>query len=159
VSDLGPRIAELYPRLLRYAIVLKRNRDEAEDLAQDTVCRALERASFYRQDTNLFGWLSCMMNRVHLDSLRSARRKPFIVPLDNAPDIGIVPRQETHALANEMVRFISALERRQRRVLELSMAMELTNPEIAERLHIPYGTVCSRLSRGKSAVLERVGAV
>ena len=65
--------AEL-PGMLRYALALTRNRVDAEDLVQDTVVRALDRADSFRGESSLATWLHRVMHHRFVDLTR--RRVP-----------------------------------------------------------------------------------
>ena len=69
-------MAEL-PGLLRYALALTRDSDRAEDLVQDTVVRALERADQFRGDSSPATWLHRVMYHGFIDGVR--RRTPDLV--------------------------------------------------------------------------------
>lgn len=64
------------PGLLRYAMALTRNADEAQDLVQDVVVRALERAQTYRGEASVATWLHRVMHHRYVDQVRSRRDEP-----------------------------------------------------------------------------------
>lgn len=68
-------VAEL-PGLLRYALALTRDQDQAEDLVQETVARALERVAQWRGEAALATWLHRIMYHRFIDSVRRERTDP-----------------------------------------------------------------------------------
>jgi RNA polymerase sigma-70 factor (ECF subfamily) len=58
------------PRLRRYARALLRDPDRADDLAQDTLLRGLEKSHLYRSGTDLRAWLFTIMHNQHVNSVR-----------------------------------------------------------------------------------------
>src|SRR5580698_9173205 len=75
--------------LFSYALVLTRNRSEAEDLVQETYVRAIRAMGSLRTGSNVKGWLFTILRNVWFNLLRH-RRTAKIVPMDgeeNAMDI------------------------------------------------------------------------
>ena len=136
------------PRLRRYARALAGNRDDADDLVQDTLERAWSRASLWRNVADMRAWLFGIMHNLHVDALRRGRLS--IVALDEATPEGVVPPTQGERLA--VLDLQAALERlapEQREVLLLVALEDMAYADIAHALGIPLGTVMSRLSRGR----------
>ena len=55
MSEFHQLIEQQIPRLKRYARALRRNRERADDLVQDTLARALIKEQFWQPGTNLRG--------------------------------------------------------------------------------------------------------
>ena len=64
------------PGLLRYARILTRDPVAAEDLVQDTVVRALERAGDFRGDSSPATWLHRILHHRFIDVVRATRTEP-----------------------------------------------------------------------------------
>ena len=64
------------PGLLRYALALTRDPDRADDLVQETVIRALERADQFRGDSSLATWLHRVMYHRFIDDVRRHSADP-----------------------------------------------------------------------------------
>jgi RNA polymerase sigma-70 factor (ECF subfamily) len=73
--DAEQVVGEL-PGLRRYALALTRDPDRADDLVQDTVARALERAEQFRGDSSLATWLHRVMYHRFIDDLRRHTADP-----------------------------------------------------------------------------------
>ena len=69
-------VAEL-PGLLRYARALTRDPDRADDLVQDVVVRALERADGFRGDSSAATWLHRIMHHRFVDLTRARTPAPL----------------------------------------------------------------------------------
>ena len=69
-------ITAAVPGLLRYARVLTRDAATAEDLVQDTVVRALERAADFRGDSSAATWLHRILHHRFVDVVRASRSDP-----------------------------------------------------------------------------------
>jgi len=74
MTDVTIEIEPHLTRLTRYARSLVRNPALADDLVQDTVMRALEKAHLYQSDTNLRGWLVTIMHNEHVNAVRRSMR-------------------------------------------------------------------------------------
>jgi RNA polymerase sigma-70 factor (ECF subfamily) len=68
-------IVALLPRLRRFALSLTGNRADGEDLAQETVERALRHMRQWRPGTRLDSWMFRIAQNLFIDERRSARRK------------------------------------------------------------------------------------
>jgi RNA polymerase sigma-70 factor (ECF subfamily) len=156
MSAFADSMVPIYPKMLRYALALKRNRADAEDLAQATFLRAMVNVRRYH-DGNLVGWLMHMMHNQHVDDARREFRRGAHVELDD--DLSIPASQESTIFLREMMAAIGRLDARKRAVLELVSEQaggEVDHREIGDRLGIPTGTVASRLCRGRAELQQMV---
>lgn len=152
MASFAVAIMEHLPRLKRYALWLRRDHGEAEDLVQETVAHALENARLYRHDSNLCGWLVTIMHNLHVNALRLHRRDPAFVCFDAVPAPGCPATQEAPVELREIRRAVARLPRNQREALLLHWLFGLGYHEVAARLGIPRGTVLSRISRARVAL-------
>jgi RNA polymerase sigma-70 factor, ECF subfamily len=144
--------------LFGYAMILTRNRAEAEDLVQETYVRAMQSVHKLRRDSNLRGWLFTILRNVWLNQQRKRRNGPQIIAIDagNIADDITEPGKDPHDL------YVSKMEIRQlqtaiqklpvefQEVILLREYEELSYREIACVLGCPIGTVMSRLGRARS---------
>jgi len=143
-DDLAPWV----PRLRRYARALAGNRDDADDLVQDTLERAWSRAGLWRNVVDMRAWLFAIMHNLHVDALRRGRLA--IVALDeDAADAVAPPPQAARAVMLDLQSALERLAPEQRDVLLLVALEDMAYADIARTLGIPLGTVMSRLSRGR----------
>lgn len=150
-SEIHAHIASLR----RYAMVLTRDRDQAEDLVQETLVKAIAKADTWQPSTDMRPWLFRIMHNTHVSALRR-----FQVRRAAAPDLPepIAPeRQQTHM---ELVQVLDALDRlpeAQRVPIVLVALEEMSYAEAARILDVPLGTFMSRLGRGRQALREMLG--
>src|SRR6478752_6625866 len=84
----------LLPDLSRFARVLTRNEDDAHDLVQDCVERALVKQSLYQQGTSLKSWLFTLMRNLFVSQKRRQALDQRYVAMNNDPSQHIErPRQ------------------------------------------------------------------
>ena len=145
--------------LYGYAMVLTRNRSDAEDLVQETCVRAIPALGSLRPDSNLKSWLFTILRNVWLNQLRRQRNGPRIVELDaeeNPPEVAGSITDNPHAifvseLDTQRVReAIEQLSTEFREIILLREFEDLSYQEIATLLDCPPGTVMSRLGRARS---------
>ena len=143
-----PLLAPLY----NFAHWLTHNRDEAEDLVQETYVKALKGFPSFTPGTNFRAWMYRILRNTFLTS-RSGLRD---VPLEDEPEIADDVTPETAFMQRfnrESLRAaIEQLPLQFREVLVLSDVENMSYKEIAETLSIPIGTVTSRLIRAREKV-------
>jgi RNA polymerase sigma-70 factor (ECF subfamily) len=149
------RIAELIPKLRRYARALTGERAAADDLVQDTLERALSRMHLWRSGSDLRAWLFTIMHNVYVNQLRASRRQRFEA-LEEAAAVEEPRAREADWLElKDLEAALAQLAPEQRAVLLLVGLEQFTYGEAARVLGVPIGTVMSRLSRGR----ERLRAI
>jgi RNA polymerase sigma factor (sigma-70 family) len=136
------------PRLRRYARALAGNRDDADDLVQDTLERAWSRASLWRGVVDMRAWLFGIMHNLHVDGLRRGRLATVAID-DDTPETGVAPDQGERLAVRDLQAALGRLPPEQCEVLLLVALEDMAYADIARTLDIPLGTVMSRLSRGR----------
>lgn len=139
--------------LRRYARSLTRDRDDAEDLVQDTLLRALERRASFRAGGNLRGWLLAILHNVFVDGrrARAAARAREAAAADLAPEAA-PPAQEEVVRLGEVREAFFRLPEDQRAALHLVAIEGLSYQAAAEVLEVPIGTLMSRIGRARAAL-------
>lgn len=151
-------LVQLLPRLRRFAFVLTRSHDDAEDVVQAAVERALRHADSWQQGTRLDSWLYKIMQNLWRDELRAHRRRAE--PLDSHADIaGADGRDVTirHIQSNEARQALAELPEEQRVVIALVVLDGMTYQQTADILEVPVGTVMSRLARARAKLAASLG--
>ena len=154
-------LVALLPRLRRFAHALSGTRADADDLTQATVERALRSKAQWQPGTRLDSWLYRIMRNLWIDTVRARGRKDKVeAPPVEAERLGEDPRDAMDASV-DLARMMAAMDRlpdEQREVVALILVEGFGYRETAEMLGLPIGTVSSRLVRGRTALLEMVGA-
>ncbi len=157
---LNPHLDHLFGFGLR----MTRHRPDAEDLLQESIFRAFRGFSGFRQGTNFKAWMFRIVTNTFISRKRSEKRAPLLMELDaaSAPDVAIMAELEDAAtdwrrvysehLDDELKRALDDLSEEFRAPLLLSSLGGLRYQEIAESLHLPIGTVMSRLFRARRAL-------
>jgi len=156
-------LSEYVDGLYSYALVLSRDRTEAEDLVQETCLRAIRAMGSLRPDSNAKGWLVTILRNIWFNQLRQWRTAREVVELDLQVD-GVNraadSRKDPHAtyvsnIEQEQVRAaIQQLPVEFREIIILREYEDLSYQEIAAVLECPLGTVMSRLARARSKLRD-----
>jgi len=158
MPEFRRELVQLLPRLRRFASVLTRSHDDAEDVVQAAVERALRHADSWREGTRLDSWLYRVMQNVWRDELRAHRRRAE--PLDSHADLaGADGRDVTmrHIQSNEARLALNELPEEQRVVVALVVLDGMKYQQTADILEVPVGTVMSRLARARARLAARLG--
>lgn len=156
--------------LLAVARRLARSRQEAEDLVQDTLVKALRAKGQYESGTNLKAWLlkilkNTFINRYRRTGLeRSVLDGPTADPLVDgwigSATLRSMRDPESQALRpvleKEIVAALDSLPEEFRLIVLLSDVEELSYKEIADTVGCPIGTVMSRLHRGRRLLKSKL---
>ena len=153
----------LFERLYNFAHWLTQDRQEAEDLVQETYAKALKGFSSFQQGTNFRAWMYRILRNTFLTS-RTGLQATSTEQLDLDGDQGILPTAkgtpESILLQREDQLLVQvALDQlpvTYREVLLLCEFEEMSYQEMSVTLAIPIGTVMSRLSRARRALRDIV---
>jgi RNA polymerase sigma-70 factor (ECF subfamily) len=152
-----------FERLYNFACWLTHDRQEAEDLVQETYAKALQGFSSFQAGTNFRAWIYKILRNAFLTS-RTGLKATATVPLDLEGEDEVLPTvKETpesillHRSDGQIVQqALGQLPVAYREVLLLCEVEEMSYQEISATLAIPMGTVMSRLSRARQALRAAV---
>ena len=151
MHDLPPHERQLLtwvPRLRRYARALAGNRDDADDLVQDTLERAWAKSALWRGVADMRAWLFGIMHNLHVDAVR--RPKLATVSMDDdTPEVAVAPTQGERLAVLDLQAALDLLPIEQKQIVLLVALEDMAYADVAKALGIPIGTVMSRLSRGR----------
>lgn len=128
----------------------------------DAIMRALQRPSMLRGTHGLRAWMFRIIRNLFIDRRRRERvRREYLAAhkrLSDAEGTPLGGRQAGDVVETMIVRqAFAGLARREREILCLIDILGLTYAEAAEMLGIPVGTVMSRISRARRAMLAQLG--
>ena len=157
-GHVSSRVEIYLPRLFGYAMSLARDRSTAEDLVQECALRALAARRWPDHESAYRAWLFCILRNAFIDHCRRAGRE---IATGEEPE----EYMESSAMWRFEERLISALtvergmERlchAHREIVALVDIVGFSYKEAAEFLDVPQGTVMSRLSRARLALLDAI---
>lgn len=152
VASLHTEIAALLPRLRRFGRAVTRNHEEADDLVQVAIERALKHIGQWEAGSRLDSWLFRIMKNAWIDEVRvRVRRDRLFSNEEEGQFVGDdASERQVHRLAVQQA--ISRLNEDQRMVVALVLIDGMPYKEAAQVLDIPVGTLTSRLARAREAL-------
>lgn len=150
-KSFGLELVEHVPALRRYASHLTRTPDQADDLVQDCIARALSRAHLYEPGTNLHAWLFAMIRNIAFSQSRKEKhRLDYASGRMSLAPRAAAPRQPDMVSLNESLQLVKRLSPSQRQAVTLLGMLELSYEEASHCSGLEIGTLKSRLSRGRA---------
>jgi RNA polymerase sigma-70 factor (ECF subfamily) len=163
-----------FDRLYRFALVrLNHDADAAEDVVQQTLCRAVEKITLYRGESALFTWLCKICRNMIVDSFRATDRpRGQVIPFEETDEIRLALESlsamqdedpEQSAINLQLTRLVRVvldyLPRRYGQVLEWKYIEGHSVKDIAEFLGIGPKAAESTLTRARNAFKEGFSAL
>jgi len=153
----------LFERLYNFAHWLTQDREEAEDLVQETYAKALKGFASFQQGTNFRAWIYRILRNTFFTSRtglksassvsideESAQQNPLVT--SDTPETILLQRSDQELVQQALGRLAVPY----REILILCEFEEMSYQEISATLAIPMGTVMSRLSRARMALRDTV---
>lgn len=149
-ANFAQDLLSVQTELLNFAYKLTADREEANDLLQETSLKALDNEDKYTAETNFKGWIYTIMRNIFINNYRKALRdQTYVDQTDNQfylnqnIDIEGDSTEGSYDLM-EMRRIVNALPKEYR--IPFSMYVSgFKYREIADKLGLPLGTVKSRI--------------
>jgi RNA polymerase sigma-70 factor (ECF subfamily) len=158
-DSIRRELLALLPRLRRFARALTRNADEADDLVQTAIERALRNLDGWIAGTRLDSWMFRIMKNCWIDEVRSksVRAKVF-APEEAGAQVGAggASDMELYLEAQAARSAMHELPEEQRLAVALVLIEGFSYREAADALDVPIGTLTSRLARGRAAIEARL---
>jgi RNA polymerase sigma-70 factor (ECF subfamily) len=142
----------LLPRLWRFCHVLTGDRSAADDLAQSTCVRALERASQFHPGSRLDQWVFRIAQSIWFNQRRAEKIRCGLgtVPAEEAGLASPGVDAEANIFLVQVLSSVMALPEAQRVTVLLVYVEGFSYQEAAAILQIPIGTVMSRLAGARN---------
>jgi RNA polymerase sigma-70 factor (ECF subfamily) len=152
VQKAREQLIDLLPRLRRFARALTRNSQDADDLVQVSVQRALARCDQLRLAAHPLSWLLGIASRAWWDELPATRRRR---------DRALTPEPtETPEAARELLSLQETLARlpgEQHLAVALVLIEGLSYKEAAEIARVPVATLTRHLARARDTLQTLLG--
>ena len=136
--------------LLRFAYKLTTDREEANDLLQETSLKALDNEDKYTPDTNFKGWMYTIMRNIFINNYRKSLREvdmtdsTYNLYAQTMTEGEEGNRFETIYDLKELYKVINAVPEDLKKPFMMFVA-GFKYREIAEKMDLPVGTIKSRL--------------
>lgn len=137
--------------LFRVAMFLKRERDAAEDLVQETMMQALKSFHRYEKGTNCKAWLTTIMYHTHYKQLRKQTNLQLVADTEEkiAQTVQFEAPIPQYLTDEDVLQALKKVPEAFREIVLLCDVEGFAYKEIASFLDVPMGTVMSRLHRGR----------
>jgi len=160
-TEFQNKLIGLQENLLYFANTLTNNIEEAKDLVQDTMVKALSNMEKFNPGTNLKAWTYTIMKNTFINNYRRAQKANTIV--DTTEDLYYLNNSKKSSFetpdssftVNEIMKGIEQLEEDHRKPFEMHTA-GYKYKEIAEQLDLSIGTVKSRIFFTRKKLMERL---
>ena len=155
-------------RILRHVFRLTRDREEAEDITQETFVRAYRSRERFRGECHYLTWLFQIAINLCIDRARHLRMNEIISldsPMDGEEGGGWEPcdwsqdplrELERAELRERVQQSLGTLPDRLRKVITLYFMQDMSYEEIASALDCSIGTVKSRMFTAKARLARKL---
>jgi len=157
------KLLNLQENMMNFALTLTANRDDAQDLLQDTTLKVLDNQDKYVDNVNFKGWVLTVMRNIFINNYHKVVRTQTMVDqsadiynLDLVNDSGFDSPDGSYQLG-EINQAIDNLEEELRIPFSLYLS-GFKYQEIADQLELPLGTIKSRIFFARRELQEKLNA-
>ena len=145
-------LTALLPRLFAFARTMLGDADAARDLVQEAVSRALAARRVPDDPPAYRAWMFKIVRNAALDELRLNRRSV----LQDPTTVDVWHFDEANIAKITVIQALTVLAASHREIISLIDLAGFSYSEAAELLNVPVGTVMSRITRARSALLAAI---
>ncbi|MGL5561813.1 MAG: RNA polymerase sigma factor [Tannerellaceae bacterium] len=155
------KLMSLQSNMMSFAMLLTANRDDAQDLLQDTTLKALDNQEKFVDNVNFKGWVLTIMRHTFINNYHKVLRTQTVVDqeidlynLNLTTEASFESPDGAYAM-NEINKAIENLNEE----LKVPFSMFLSGfkyNEIAEELNLPLGTIKSRIFFARKTLQEKL---
>jgi RNA polymerase sigma-70 factor (ECF subfamily) len=153
-SPVRDGIVAAVPRLRAFALSLSGNLDQADDLVQETLLRALAHIDSFEAGTNLDAWLFTILRNQFRSEYRKRRREVEDRDGRFAESLKTLPEQDGRVEFEELRQALARLPDDHREALILVGASGFSYDEAAKICGCAVGTIKSRAHRARIRLAE-----
>jgi len=174
-SAFDEMVSNYWDRIFARAFQLLQNRQDAEEVTQDTFLRARKGLERFRGDASFSTWLYQIATNLSHNRYwywwRRKRGSSFSLDMSLTPDgdmtleevlsaegEGPGDRYLTQEFVDRVDECMDLLNDKHREILTLRNVKNLSYEEIAERLDVSVGTVKSRIARARESLRDKMGS-
>ncbi|MDH6535471.1 sigma-70 family RNA polymerase sigma factor [Parabacteroides sp. 52] len=161
VQVFQKNLINLQENMLNFALMLTADREDAQDLLQETTLKVLDNQDKFVDNVNFKGWVFTVMRNIFINNYHKVVRVQTVVDrnadlynLDVINESGFDSPEASYNL-KEMNNAIENLSDELRIPFSLYLSGYKYN-EIAERMEMPLGTVKSRIFFARQALQKKL---
>ena len=144
----------LSPKLLGLCIRYMQQRDDAEDVMQDSFVKIFSSLSSYKHEGSFEGWAKRIAVNTSLTALKKKNKIYFERNLTIVENIEFNENEEEHITAAEIITCMDLLPLGYRTIINLFLIEEFSHKEISEKLNIGESTSRSQYTRARQALMK-----
>jgi RNA polymerase sigma-70 factor (ECF subfamily) len=156
LEEFRAQMIALIPSLRAFARGLCRDRDLADDLAQEAMMRAWAARNSFTLGTNFRAWMFMIVRNQFYTSKRKSARLTSWDPEAAERLLVQPPNQEMHFNLLDLDKALNRLPVQQREMLLLVAGAGMSYEEASDVAGCSLGTVKSRLARGRAALMRLI---
>ncbi|MFN5911462.1 MAG: RNA polymerase sigma factor [Bacteroidota bacterium] len=156
--EFNEALIQLEPNLRSFAMNFTRNSEDAKDLTQETMLKAITYRNYFTPQTNFRAWVFTIMRNLFINQYRRKSRSGQL--FDDSKEMYLLtnsadPHQSpvNSYSMKEINRQLSNLEDEYKTPFEMHF-QGFKYKEIAEKLDIPIGTVKSRIFVARKKLMD-----
>lgn len=143
-------LIEAIPSLRRYAWALSGDADQADDLVQECLARAISRRKLWISHKGMRPWLFTIMHNIYLNAARRAANAPVVGSIEDYGKSTVSQSDaDTICTISDFEQSLQQLSAEHRETLLLVGLEQLSYKEASKVAGVPVGTIMSRLSRAR----------
>jgi RNA polymerase sigma-70 factor (ECF subfamily) len=160
LQEFNHRMIGANQSLTNYSLSLTSNKDDANDLLQDTYLKVLTNKDKFDPSTNMKAWTHVIMKNTFINNYRKSRRENNLH--DYTDDSYYINQGQTNHSYNheydydsgKIMEHVKGMDNDQSSVFIMNMK-GYKYKEIAEKMNLPIGTVKSRIFLTRRKIAER----
>jgi RNA polymerase sigma-70 factor (ECF subfamily) len=157
-EEFEQRLADCSQLAFRVAMGVLRNREDAEDVAQEAFIRAYRNFDRLRDRERFRGWLARIAWRLALDRIRASgrRERRELASLQGPPEPSVEDVAASSEFQTHLSRAMEELPEKLRKTLVLAAVEGHDLQEVGRLMGLPEGTVKSRLFLARKKLAEKL---
>jgi len=156
--EFNEALMDIENNLKSFALSFTRNMEDAKDLTQDTMLKAINYKTYYTPKTNFKAWVFTIMRNIFINQYRRKVKSGTI--FDNSKELYLITNSQGHEQTP-----VSQIATKDIEEKIDSLSPEYKDPfilhfkgfkykEIADQLNIPIGTVKSRIFIARKKLID-----
>lgn len=161
-TEFNAKYEPLEDLLFAFAMKLTKNKVNAQDLMQETVCRAFKNKDRFKEGTNFKAWITTIMRNNFINDYRKKKtRNKVEAPIEDfgyfVENKSVEGNTNSLIMTKELKKMINSLSEGFKKPFKMFYEGYHYN-EIAEKMNIPIGTVKSRIYFARKKLRKMVNA-
>lgn len=162
-AEFNDSLIRLESYLKSFAMTFTRNQEDANDLTQETILKAISYRNYYTPQTNFKAWVFTIMRNIFINQYRRKVKSGTI--FDHSADLFLlnntgdrINSTDNYLLGKELKQTIRQLADEYKQPFEMHHS-GFKYKEIADALNIPIGTVKSRIFIARKKLMKLLETV